>query len=151
MKLSKNERRLLDLATSSTLPSGEIRILAAAITFAEMQFRPLWWRTAEFSLALVRYALGLSIAHLTLGISQISVRHVLNKHKQSEFWAIKSLSSPQFSFELCCELLSENGKQEIGEQIRFYNGNASTFYKRLVHISFDRFSSFVKYQIAVDD
>ena len=109
-----------------------VRVAAAAITLTEMYFRPNIIRLAEHMVALVRRALGMSIGHLTLGISQVSIRHVEQSHRHADKSALDQLMQPAFGLRECCRFIASHRWETQDDLLHVYNGVSSKFYARLL-------------------
>lgn len=114
------------------------KLAAAAITLTEMYFRPSYWRLGEFLWAIFLQLTNRDSKYLSLGVCQISLRHVCLRHGCSEQQALKALADPKQCIENCCYLIAPKNWASIRELAKFYNGNCSASYLRRLNINHQR-------------
>ena len=121
------------------------RLAAAAITLTEMYFRPSYWRLGEFFLALWLQLVQRDSKYLSVGVSQISLRHVCLRYSCNEKHALETLMDPRKCIENCCYLLAQENWSSIRELANFYNGNCSAAYLKLLEVNSDRVQQTAEY------
>ena len=131
--LTMKNRRLFELsriARRDTRFSTETQMLAAAVTATEMQFRPFPHRLVEYTYALLLLLLARNVGSISIGVSQISVRHFTAiegiSQLQSLFWA----TSARNSLATCCKLIEAMGAEDIDDVRKAYNGNSTVHYRK---------------------
>lgn len=138
MKPTPKELSVLQLSLANVEFSEEVRIFAAATTLTEMSFRPWLWRAFEYIYALTIHAIGRDIGGITLGVSQISLRHFRDLRNLSDRQSIFASMSVRQNLSLCCELVEEVYPLETETVAEHYNGNATSFYKRRLSETYGR-------------
>lgn len=128
--LTNRELSVLNTALAQPQFSVDVKLMAAAVTLTEMHFRPWTWRVAEFFLATFKLALGQDIRHLTLGVSQISVRYYYDILGLTKLEALLEALSVKNNLWLCCKLLEQIDVIKPDIVAHYYNGYSTIFYKR---------------------
>lgn len=120
--------RLWALSTALVNYPVEIRLLAVAVTAAEMKFRPFPLRLVEYIVVFIAMCFGKSVGKFSIGISQISIRHRVLDFEESEFQSILSLMSARKSLETCCSIIAKHPCTSLQLVAESYNGRCSVFY-----------------------
>ena len=128
----KNERllQLAKLANKHDQFSNEIRTAAVAVTATEMQFRPFPHRCVEYAYVLCMLLFKQDVSFVSVGISQISIRHYRSQFGFSQFQALFHSMSAQKNLLLCCKLLESSNMNTLDKMREVYNGKSTFFYKR---------------------
>ena len=122
--------QILRLALELDDFSIETRVLAASITLAEMRFRPLTYRIFEYFYVVILLSLGRDVGRVSVGISQISIRHIERYEEVNQFNALRLALSARNNLRVCCLILEEKSVKSIKDVARLYNGRSTLFYKR---------------------
>jgi hypothetical protein len=109
--------------------SLEVRLLAAAVISSEMEFRRFLHRLVEYVFALAKLMVGVSIDTMSLGVAQISIRHIVKLRRVSSFEALRLTLSVKESFDLCCEIIDAFPSKDIANVVFAYNGRSSIYYR----------------------
>ena len=138
--MKKMNRRLFQLASIARREacfSAETQLLAVAITATEMQFRPLLCRFSEYIYALSLIAFGRDAGSVSVGVSQISIRHFVAlegiNQLQSLLWAM----SAQKSLTTCCKMIEGLNVRGVDDLRAKYNGNSTVFYRIVLRKNID--------------
>lgn len=110
--------------------SPEVRLHAAVITLTEMRFRALTHRILEYCLVLFLLLRGRDPGAVSIGISQLSVRHLKRILGVGNLSALRASMSAERNLYCCCVLASELQSSGLPDLLRGYNGRTSIFYIR---------------------
>lgn len=133
-------RRTVEIARLAYSLDGhepDVRKAAAAITLTEMYFRPLPIRMAEYVLAGLLCAVGKEYLHLSVGVSQLSLRHIHQRCENSGLGLIFLTSDPARCMNECCHFIRSLEYGNLSDLADCYNGNSTKHYTRLLGINFD--------------
>lgn len=108
----------------------EIRLRAVAITATEMQFRSLFHRVVEYIYVGILLLLMKNVDSISIGISQISIRHYVTLKGVTQYEALISSMSAKDNMDLCCTLVHDAKCENLEELICVYNGNSTWFYRK---------------------
>lgn len=130
--LMRNRRlyQLAALAKAERQFSLETQLLATAITATEMQFRPLLHRLAEYTYVLLLLLLGRDAGAVSVGISQISIRHYVSFERTTQFQSLLLSMSAKKSLSTCCKIVGAESNKSLEHICRVYNGNSTRYYWR---------------------
>lgn len=126
----KNRRlyQLFAIAKNNKQSSSTTQKMAAAVTATEMYFRPLPYRIIEYIYVALLIILGRDASSISLGISQISIRHYVSLESVNQFQAFRFSMSARENIATCCKLLDSNKWGSPEEVCKFYNGKSSPYY-----------------------
>ncbi|WP_123642826.1 hypothetical protein [Histidinibacterium lentulum] len=116
--------------------SVQTRILAASITLTEMKFRPWSHRLVEYLYVLGLIALRRDVSTITVGVSQISIRHYKNYQGAGQFEALRQSMSAINNLRLCCAIIEDQSIKTPRDAARKYNGASSVFYRNSLSLNF---------------
>lgn len=121
--------------------SVQTRNLTAAITIAEMHFRPAWWRFGEYAAAGVLLMTGRPVDHLSIGVCQLSLRHIKERKGCSSLEALCIAANVNTALEECAALIDCAAAVDPVSCCRHYNGTSTTYYRSLVDYWYERIRS----------
>jgi hypothetical protein len=128
----KINRRLVQLIAITSRIKGfpdEIKTRAVAITATEMQFRPFLYRLTEYIYACLLFIFRKDLANISLGISQISIRHYQTMEGVSQSQALLRSMSARENLRMCCRLIEKLNCKNLEELRQAYNGKSTAFYR----------------------
>lgn len=127
----KNRRlyQLASLARAENQFSARTQMMAVAITATEMQFRPLLHRLVEYCYVSFLLILGRDAGAVTVGISQISIRHYVSLEKITQFQSLILSMSAGENLIVCCKLVQAANSEVLDDVAKAYNGNSTQFYR----------------------
>lgn len=128
--MSRLELRILLLALKQPDFSLETKLAAASITLTEIRFRTLLHRLCEYAMVILLIFRKQDPGHLSIGISQISIRHFRQFLATDNLGALKAAMVHQSCLHVCCSLIDDTGARTIGEVAHKYNGRCSPYYLR---------------------
>lgn len=136
----KNKRlyQLAYLAKSTKGFSAETQMFAAAITATEMEFRPLWHRLAEYAYATFLILFGRDAGSITVGVSQISLRHISKLERTNQFQSLCRAMSARKNLEICCKMIDEMDVNHLDDLQLAYNGTGTIFYRKALVRNYNR-------------
>ena len=108
--------------------SDRTKMLAAALTISEMRFRTWTHRLIEYSYVLILILIRQDAGSVTIGVSQISVRHIRNLLDTNDFGALRAATSAETSLKMCCQLIGSYSELSIRDVALRYNGDCSIYY-----------------------
>ncbi|MFD2738956.1 hypothetical protein ACFSUD_05210 [Sulfitobacter aestuarii] len=123
-------QQLYHLVEKQTRFPHEVRMMAAAVTATEMSFRSLPHRLAEYLYATVLILLGRDAGHVSIGISQVSIRHYATLENASQLMALKLSLSAEHNLRICCKFVQQVEGRSLISVARAYNGRSTFFYKK---------------------
>lgn len=113
-----------------------VRLMAAAITATEMQMRNFTQRTAEYILVFIMLGLGRNTRNVSVGISQISLRHYETLAGAQGFKALLLSLSPRENLKLCCTIIASNNCVSLDDLVATYNGSGTNYYRATLERNF---------------
>ena len=140
--MNRRELQIYSVAMAQYRYPVDIRLAAAAITLAEMRFRMFPHRVLENVLVLALIAACRDPGHISIGISQISLRHFSRILGVSSLAALRGSTSAETNLHTCCALISEYSTSNISEILSNYNGRSSIFYKKAIADTYSRLHDF---------
>ena len=138
--LTMKNRRLLQLAAlarSETGFSAETQIIAAAVTATEMQFRPFWHRLVEYSYVLLLIILRRDAGLISVGVSQISIRHFTSFEGTSQLQSLLRSMSAQKNISTCCKIIERMDAKHLNDVRAAYNGDSTVYYRKALRTNYD--------------
>lgn len=129
MMIEKRTYQIATIAKSEKDFSLDTQLMAAAITITEMQFRSLLHRLAEYTYVFILILLGRDASSVSVGISQISIRHYVSLEGTTQFQSLISSMSAKKSLAACCKLIDPISQNSLDEVISLYNGNCTSYYR----------------------
>lgn len=133
-------RRLYQLAALARFETGfsaKTQMFAAAVTATEMQFRPFWHRLIEYCYVMVLTILKRDAGSISVGVSQISVRHFASFEGTSQFQSLLRSMSAQKSISTCCKIIDAMDANHLNDVRAAYNGNSSIYYRRALKRNYE--------------
>lgn len=138
--LTMKNRRLFQLAALARRDarfSAKTQMFAVAVTATEMQFRPFWHRLVEYTYVLSLILLGKDAGPISIGVSQISIRHFVllegTNQLQSLLWAI----SARKNLVTCCKIIEAMDAENLNDVRVAYNGDSTLYYRKALQRNFD--------------
>lgn len=122
--------QLAALAKEEKQFSANTQMMAAAITATEMQFRPLLHRLVEYTYVSLLLFLGRDASAVSVGISQISIRHYVSLEGTTQFQSLLLSMSAKKSLATCCKIIEAENSNSLDHVCRAYNGNSTRYYRR---------------------
>lgn len=119
------------LAHSLSEHAERVRIDAAAITLTEMYFRPLPARLVEFVYASLLYLFGRDYLSVSVGISQISLRHITERNGLRGFRLLYHTLNSVRCLDECCFFIANLKAARLVDISHQYNGRSTVFYLAL--------------------
>lgn len=119
---------IIKIASKKNLYPKDVIVMAAAVTATEMEFRTAMHRFFEYIYAAALVFLNKDASAISIGVSQISIRHYIYFEGGTQFNAIISLMSVNKSIETCCKIIEKSKCKNIEDLSRKYNGNSTIFY-----------------------
>lgn len=113
-----------------------VRLMAAAVTATEMQMRNFAQRIAEYLLVLIILWLGRNPGSVSVGISQISLRHYETLTGTRGLRALILSASPRQNLKLCCAFIARNNCVSLDEVVESYNGSSTDYYRATLERNF---------------
>ena len=129
MKKNRRLQQLYAIARNMNEFPTEIRLRAVGITATEMQFRPLLHRIAEYIYVWILLILRQNVDSISIGISQISIRHYVTLEGITQYQAFISSMSAKENLKICCTLIQNANCETLEELCHVYNGNSTWFYR----------------------
>ena len=139
--LTMKNRRLFQLASIArheTEFSTQTQAFAVAVTATEMQFRPFWYRMAEYTYAMALILLGRDAGSISVGVSQISIRHFSSFEDTNQFKSLLRAMSARKSLVTCCKMIETMDAENLEEVQTAYNGGSTVFYRRALQRNYHR-------------
>lgn len=138
--LTMKNRRLYQLAALARLEAGfsaKTQMLAVAVTATEMQFRPFWHRLVEYSYVLLLIVLRRDAGSISVGVSQISLRHFTSCEGTNQFQSLLCSMSAQKNVSTCCKIIEEMNAKHLNDVRTAYNGDSTIFYRKALRKNYD--------------
>jgi hypothetical protein len=127
-----NNRRLKQLATLAKEDrrfSAETQLMAVAVTATEMQFRSWLHRVFEYIYVLLLVVLRRNAGTVSVGISQISIRHYVSLEGKSQFQSLLLSMSASNNLATCYQIIETEDIKSLYHLCRAYNGKSTRFYR----------------------
>lgn len=126
----KNKRlyQIATVARSDKRFASEIQLTAAAITATEMQFRSLVHRLVEYVYVAILIFFGRDASAISVGISQISIRHYISLEGTTQFQSLLLSMSAKENLATCCKLINTMNQNSLKQICLLYNGNSTNYY-----------------------
>lgn len=121
----------------SDIPN-DVRLFAVAVTATEMHFRSLPHRIAEYVYVLLLLFFGRDAGAVSVGVSQISLRHFVALEKTNQLRALLMSVSARDSLRVCCNLIKALDTKSLEEVARAYNGKSTWFYRKELQGNFEK-------------
>lgn len=112
-------------------------MLAAAVTATEMQFRPFWHRLVEYTYVLFLIILGRDAGPVSVGVSQISIRHFVSLEGISQFQSLLRAMSVQRNLATCCKMIEAMDAEHLNDVRVAYNGDSTIYYRKALQRNYD--------------
>lgn len=135
----KNRRlyQLAALARRETQFSVNTQMFAAAVTATEMQFRPFGYRMIEYSYVLLLVLLRRDAGSISVGVSQISIRHFASFEGDSQFKSLLRAMSARKNLATCCKIIEAMDANHLNDVRAAYNGDSTVFYRKALQRNYD--------------
>lgn len=130
--LMTRSRRLCQLAVlvkEEEQFSAQTQMMAAAITATEMNFRPLFYRLIEYTYVSLLILWRLDASSVSVGISQISIRHYVSLEGVTQFQSLRYSISAKKNLATCCKIIEAADGNSLGQICNSYNGAGTRFYR----------------------
>jgi len=127
--MSEKLLRIYGVAITHTRFTERERLMAAAVTATEMQMRGFMQRMAEYILVCAILLLGKDAQWVSVGISQISLRHYYALADAKGFKALFMSLSPSENLRMCCILINSTNAVNLDDLANAYNGKSTVFYR----------------------
>lgn len=114
---------------------------ALAITATEMRFRPFAYRVAEYLYVLILLLLAKDASKVSVGISQVSIRHYMELRGVSQFGSLRLALSGRNNLKICCEIIDNKSITSLSDLSVSYNGHSTRFYRKLLERNHSIFNS----------
>lgn len=137
MMKSRRLFQLAALARCDTRFSPETQMFAVAITATEMQFRPLVLRLLEYIYAVSVILFGRDAGHISVGVSQISIRHIVSLEGTNQFQSLLLAMSARKSLAACSRVIEAMDARNLNEVRIGYNGQSTMYYRIALQRNFD--------------
>lgn len=124
--------QLASLARRQNKFSEKTQTFAAAITATEMQFRPFWQRSVEYIYVLLLILLGRDAGSISIGVSQISIRHIVSIEGTNQLEALLWALSARNSIGTCCKIIEAINTEDLDQVRVAYNGVGTTYYRKVL-------------------
>lgn len=134
------DRRLYQLAALARRDAGfstKTQMFAVAVTATEMQFRPFWHRLVEYLYALSLILLGKDAGPISVGVSQISIRHFVSLEGANQFQSLLRAMSARKSLVTCCKIIEAMDAENLNDVRVAYNGESTLYYRKALQRNFD--------------
>jgi hypothetical protein len=151
--MTKNRRlyQLASLARRDTRFSPKTQMLAAAITATEMQFRPFSHRLVEYTYVLSLILLGRDAGAVSIGVSQISIRHFMALEGTNQFQSLLWAMSARKNLTTCSKIIEVMDVKNLNDVCAAYNGASTVFYRRALQRNFDLLRNIGKRHLSPKD
>lgn len=128
----KNNRlcQLAALAKKEGQYSAKTQMMAAATTATEMHFRPLLHRLVEYFYVFLLLILGKDAGSVSVGISQVSIRHYISHEGTTQFQSLRHSMSAKKNLTICCKIIEAENCDSLDDICSSYNGNSTRYYRR---------------------
>ena len=138
--LTMKNRRLYQLAALARRDarfSAGTQMFAVAVTATEMQFRPFWHRLVEYTYVLSLILLGKDAGPISVGVSQISIRHFVSLEGANQFQSLLWAMSARKSLVTCCKIIEAMDAENLNDVRVAYNGESTLYYRKALQQNFD--------------
>ena len=138
--LTMKNRRLYQLAALARRDirfSAKTQMFAAAVTATEMQFRPFWHRVVEYTYVLSLILLGRDAGTISVGVSQISIRHFASLEGANQFQSLLRAMSARKSLATCCKMIEAMDAEHLNDVRVAFNGNSTIYYRKALQRNYD--------------
>lgn len=138
--LTMKNRRLYQLealARRDARFSARTKMFAVAVTATEMQFRPFWHRLVEYTYALSLILLGRDAGPISVGVSQISIRHFMSLEGTNQFQSLLWAMSVRKNLATCCKIIESMDAENLNDVRVAYNGESTLYYRKALQRNFD--------------
>lgn len=112
-------------------------MFAAAVTATEMQFRPFWHRVVEYTYVLSLILLGRDAGTISVGVSQISIRHFVSLEGINQFQSLFRAMSARKNLATCCKMIEEMDAEHLNDVRVAFNGNSTIYYRKALQRNYD--------------
>lgn len=133
-------RRLCQLAACARRDarfSAKTQMFAVAVTATEMQFRPFWHRLVEYTYVLSLILLGRDAGAISVGVSQISIRHFGSLEGTNQFQSLLWAVSARKNLVTCCKIIEAMDADSLNDVRVAYNGESTLYYRKALQRNFD--------------
>jgi len=135
----KNRRlyQLAALARRDTRFSSATQMFAVSVTATEMRFRPFWHRLVEYMYVLTLILLGKDAGPISVGVSQISIRHIVSLENTNQLQSLLYAMSARKNLAICCKIIEAMDAKSLNDVRVSYNGESTLYYKNTLKQNFD--------------
>lgn len=134
---NKQLHRLIAIAKKHRQFTSQTQVIAAAITATEMYFRPLPHRLIEYLYVALLLLSGRDATAVSVGISQISIRHYVSLEGKTQFEALRSSVSARANLAICCKIIETNKCESLEDVSKLYNGSSNQYYRLKLKQNYD--------------
>lgn len=130
--MRRRDIEVAKLAMSLREHEINVRKAAAAVTLTEMYFRPLPARALEYLYVFVLLLFHRDYLHVSVGISQVSLRHIYRSQGKTGLALLSLAMNPRKILNECCLVIGTFDQLSVPSMAKEYNGNSTYFYRRLL-------------------